>query len=175
MSLRLPIEKLVETRTRILEILSHKEVVLKDLQSLIGSLNFACKVVAPGRSFSRRILNATIGVTRPYYRIRVNSEMKADVRMWLEFLENYNGITFMSEQHWVSNQTLELFTDSAGGQRKGFGIYFQGQWAHGRWPQDGIDKVFLSDITFLEMFPVVVTIKIWSYMIKKNVFRVDHP
>jgi len=115
-------------------------------------------------------------VTRPYYRIRVNSEMKADLRMWLEFLETYSGITFMSEQHWVSNQTLELFTDSAGGQRKCFGIYFQGQWGHGRWPQDWIYKDFLSDITFLEMFPVVVVIEIWSDKLqnKKVLFRVDN-
>jgi hypothetical protein len=30
---------------------------------------------------------------------------------------------------WASNKTLELFTDSAGGQNRGFGIYFQGKWA----------------------------------------------
>jgi len=82
--------------------------------------------------------------------------------MWIEFLENYNDIIFLSERYWVSNQTLELFTYSAGGQRRGFGIYFQGQWAHDRWPQDCIDRVFLSDITFLEMFSVVVAIEILS-------------
>jgi len=41
----------------------------------------------------------------------------------------------MSERHCVSNEILDLeaFTDNAGGGNdKGFGLYFQGQSAHGR-------------------------------------------
>jgi hypothetical protein len=28
-----------------------------------------------------------------------------------------------------------LFTDSAGGQNRGFGIYFQGKWVQKCWPK----------------------------------------
>jgi hypothetical protein len=44
--------------------------------------------------------------------------------------------------------TICLFTDSAGGRDKGFGIYFQGKWAQGRWPKEWADNGILADITF---------------------------
>lgn len=37
---------------------------LSEVQSLIGSLNFVCKAVAPGRAFLRRLIGLTIGVTK---------------------------------------------------------------------------------------------------------------
>jgi hypothetical protein len=41
---------------------------------------------------------------------------------------------------WTSNETTSLFTDSAGGRDKGFGIYFQGKWARGCWPKEWADN-----------------------------------
>ena len=35
----------------------------------------------------------------------------------------------MLDTLWTSNNTIELFTDSAGRRNKGLGIYFQGKWA----------------------------------------------
>jgi hypothetical protein len=51
-----------------------------------------------------------------------------------------------------------LFTDSAGGQNRGFGIYFQGKWAQKCWPKLWEDMDILKDISFLELFPVVVAL-----------------
>jgi hypothetical protein len=36
-------------------------------------------------------------------------------------LSEYNGVTVITDNAWASNETLELFTDSAGGQNRGFG------------------------------------------------------
>jgi hypothetical protein len=38
-----------------------KKATLRSFQSLIGMLNFACKVIPPGRAFSRRLIYATKG------------------------------------------------------------------------------------------------------------------
>jgi hypothetical protein len=59
--------------------------------------------------------------------------MREDLKVWLSFLSDYNGITVMLDNVWTSNETICLFTDSAGGRDKGFGIYFQGKWAQGCW------------------------------------------
>jgi hypothetical protein len=42
MELRLPQNKLVEIKNRILSLLNRKKETLKNIQSLIGVLNFAC-------------------------------------------------------------------------------------------------------------------------------------
>ena len=44
-----------------------QKVTLRELQSLIGLLNFACLVVVPGTAFLRRLINLTIGVKRPHH------------------------------------------------------------------------------------------------------------
>ena len=62
MEARLPQDKL----SRIYELLTsfkkRRSVRLVELQSLIGTLQFACKVVVPGRTFLQRAINLTKGV-----------------------------------------------------------------------------------------------------------------
>ncbi|VDH93448.1 Hypothetical predicted protein [Mytilus galloprovincialis] len=87
--MRLPNEKLVKLSQKIRDTLDSSKITLKDMQSLLGLLNFACKVVAPGRTFCRRLINSTIGVRKSYYKIRVNKQMKADLEVWLDFLKQY--------------------------------------------------------------------------------------
>lgn len=53
-------------------------VILKQIQVVIGHLNFACRVIAPGRVFSHRIAVATKGVTCAYHKIRVPDQIKED-------------------------------------------------------------------------------------------------
>ena len=55
---------------------------LKDLQSLLGLLNFCTKVVVPGRTFLRRLIDLTKGITRPSHHIRLNKEARADLACW---------------------------------------------------------------------------------------------
>jgi hypothetical protein len=47
--------------------------------------------------------------------------MREDLKVWLSFLSDYNGSTVMLDNVWTSNETICLFTDSAGGRDKGFG------------------------------------------------------
>ncbi|VDI53015.1 Hypothetical predicted protein [Mytilus galloprovincialis] len=47
----------------------------------------------------------------------VNKQMKADLEVWLDFIKQYNGVTVITENVWVSNEKLKLFTDSAGGPK----------------------------------------------------------
>ena len=94
MEARLPEEKLAKCRSLIWEFLTKKKVTLTELQSLIGLLNFTCSVIVPGRTFLRRLINLTVGVKRPCHFIRLNRETKADLRLWLTFLESYNGKSF---------------------------------------------------------------------------------
>ena len=68
---RLPRGKLQKCIDLISAFLSRKKVTLKELQSLTGLLNFACFVVVPGRAFLRRLIDITLGVTRPYHLIRI--------------------------------------------------------------------------------------------------------
>ena len=176
MELRLPGDKLKEIKERIICIFNSKKVTLRNLQSLIGLLNFACQVIVPGRAFCRRLINATCNVTKSWHKIRISTAMREDLGVWLSFLENYNGVSVMLDQFWTSNDDLDLFTDSAGGSKRGFGIYFNGKWTQGCWPSIWDKTGILRDITFLELFPVVVSLHLWGTLLKnkKLFFNIDN-
>ena len=59
-----------------------------------------------------------VKVPKPHHRIRVSQEMREDLKAWLSFLSDYNGITVMLDNVSTSNETICLFTDSAGGRDK---------------------------------------------------------
>jgi hypothetical protein len=45
--------------------------------------------------------------------VLLNSEVKEDMKVWLSFLESFNGKAYFPESEWSDNETLELYTDSA--------------------------------------------------------------
>ena len=145
---RLPMEKVDKILKAIRNLLPRKRVPLKELQSLIGLLNFACSVITPGRVFIRRLINLTIGVRRAHHSIRLSRETNKDLRIWETFLASFNGKSFFLEETWSTS--YNFYTDAV--QSSGYGILFGKHWAYGPWP----DAWKANNICFLEFFPIVV-------------------
>ena len=70
---RLPQDKVEHIKEALSEWECKKTCTLKELQSLIGTLNFACKVVPPGRPFLQRMIALTKGIQKPHYHVRLNN------------------------------------------------------------------------------------------------------
>ena len=119
---RLPIDKIQKCRNLLSEFLCKRSVTLRELQSLIGLLNFACSVFVPGRAFLRRLIDLATGIQGPTHHIRLTKDTKDDLRVWLQFLDLFNGKSFFLAEIWETSNTLELYTDSAGS--KGYGAVF---------------------------------------------------
>ncbi len=71
-----------------------RSCTLKELQSLIGTLNFACKVVPSGRPFLQRMIALTRNIKKPHHHIKLNSGFLQDLEMWKKFISNWNGANF---------------------------------------------------------------------------------
>ena len=156
MEARLPRDKLCKCTTLIQLFLQRKKVSLRELQSLVGLLNFTCSVVVPGRTFLRRMINFTVGIRRPTHLIRLTRTVKADLKLWLEFLTNYNGKSFFLDFHWLSSTHLHLYTDASGSL--GYGAVFGRKWLYGPWPANWTSK----NIIVLKMFPIVISMILWA-------------
>ncbi|XP_060079761.1 uncharacterized protein LOC132559161 [Ylistrum balloti] len=176
MCVRVPAQKIQEIVQKIQSILKGPKTTLKAMQSLLGVLNFACKAIVPGRTFCRRLINATIGLTQPYHHLRVTAEIREDLKMWLRFFKTFNGISVFIDQFWTTNSDMEHFTDSSAKKGNGFGAYFNGSWAYGVWPELWFELGYTRDITVLEFFPLVVAVYIWGDRLqnKKIIFRSDN-
>ena len=176
MVVRIPRDKIVELIEKIEMVLQREKVTLRQMQSLIGSLNFCCRAIVPGRPFCRRFINATCGLTQPYHHLRITKPIKLDLLMWLHFFREHNGVSAFHDRYWVSNEDVQLFSDSAAGPNLGFGIYFQGKWSHGVWPDKWREDGITDDINVLELFPIFVAIHLWGNALrnKKIKFECDN-
>ena len=67
--------------------IASSKITLKELQSLIGQLQFCTSVITHSRPFIRRLIDRTIGTTHPHHYITLRTGEKEDLRMWLSFLK----------------------------------------------------------------------------------------
>lgn len=133
MECRLPQGKLLDLQTEIRQVHGMKKIQLRDLQSLLGKLNFACRVIPMDRVFCRWLSAATAGVKAPAHFIRLTKDHREDLKVWYQFLSEYNGRSvWMSGP--VSNFDVELVTDAAESTGVGRSLRVNGVQNHGQNP-----------------------------------------
>ena len=151
----LPHEKLVATFQLFRDWACKKWCTRKELESLIGSLHHVTKVVPPGRTFLRRMIDLLCAFHSRTHPIRLNWEFRRDLAWWLEFLHSWNGVSFFRMPSVCSFPDLFVASDSSGAV--GFGAIWRNTWFSGIWP-----AAVPSNITALELFPIVVVAHIWG-------------
>lgn len=174
-TIKVPREKIEKARSALLLITESKKMRLKQFQSAIGLLNFICKAIPAGRTFNRRFYDAMSRISKPHHYIRINAGICEDARVWLKFLEHFNGSLTFSALNWSEDSLLELFTDASGNKNLGCGCYFKGHWSVFPWPIDWDNNAF-TDITYLELVPICLAFSIWGQVFKndKIILRSDN-
>jgi hypothetical protein len=170
MQVRLPRDKL----DRIIQMLQSFEgkskCTKRQLLQLIGHLVFACRVCIPLRSFISRLLLTARGVQRLHHRVDLTYNCKADIRMWLALLEEWNGVSMFLEDEYSSLEDLSIYTDSSstvgfGGWYEARKEYFKGKWAD-HLPPDMLSV--LPSMAMLELYPVAVACMVWGQFFVKR-------
>ena len=159
---KLPDDKLRTCHGLIQRAVAQRNITQKGLQSILGHLNFACRVVVPGRAFLRRIYALTHKALRPYHHIKMTKAAKADLNLWSTFLKDYNGRTFFRLDAVHTDEALQLYTDSSGSI--GYGAVLDNHWLHGTWPAEWEGY----DITFLELYPIVLSAHLWGTLLSNR-------
>lgn len=131
MEARLPPEKLQKAKDLVTSALHKASLTRTELDSLLGFLSFAAKVVVPGRAFLRRLFDSKTRTadnshadnywSNPHStqatHVHLNKEMKSDLLWWHHFLPKWNGIRMLQPKR----QVLWLWTDASGNY--GMGAY----------------------------------------------------
>ena len=110
-----------------------------------------------GTSFSsshNTAVDLTKGVNKPHHHNRLPRGAKLDIMLWLRFLKDFNGRSFVFSDVWETSQGLQAYADAAGSI--GFGAVFDHHWLHGTWQ----DHWKCYDIALLELFPIVISVHI---------------
>ena len=161
METRLPADKLGRLTDMVDNFLSKSKCQKRELLSILGHLNFAARVVAPGRPFMFRLFRAAFSVDHLYKRVSLNHECKADLRMWAHLLKHWNGISLFLDDEPTDAGCFGLFTDASG---IGYGGFYQGKWFFGAWSQiTNIPNITSTSIAFKELYPIVVATLLWGH------------
>ena len=136
-----------------------KVCTCKELKSLIGPLNHACKVVHLGWTFLCHTINllmaTRLGIShRPHHRIRLNWEFWADLSWWHLFLPPWNGVGNMEASN--SFPSIKFFPDSSGSW--GCGVWHVVRWLQYPWSEAEQHL----DISIKKLFLIVIAATIWG-------------
>lgn len=156
---QLPQDKLTQLKAEIKKFQARRSATLKELQSLIGMLNFACSVVPPGRTFLRRLIDLTIGLKKPYHHRRLNLQAQADLHAWGVFLNQFNGKGFFPSGITHSSSSLHFFTDAS---NAGFGCTFRTKWFYSEFSSEWLKY----HISVREFLPIVIALELWVHLLK---------
>ncbi|MES9882605.1 MAG: reverse transcriptase domain-containing protein [Sedimenticola sp.] len=165
MESRLPPDKISKGLSLLETFLTRKSCKKRELESLIGFLNFTCSVVLPGRAFLRRLIALIMGVAQPFHFVKISGEAKADMRMWSVFIREFNGRSMFLNDRFLSSDTLSLYTDAAASL--GYGAVFGSYWLYGPFPAAW--QTF--NITFLELYPIVLSVNVWGRLWSNHCVR----
>lgn len=159
MQARLPPDKLARARSMVEDLLKKATISHRELESAVGFLSFAAKIVIPGRAFLRRLFDA---IRRPTAFIRITSNMRADLLWWKAFLKDWNGLQLL--RHVESRKTWYIWTDASGNLGMGGYILERPELLH------SVQDVFSirvptrharKDIQFKEMKAVLHAVRLW--------------
>ena len=153
--LRLPVDKLTTLKEMVREWLPKKACTLRDLQSLAGKLQHACKVVRPGRTFLRRVFELLKGCKKRQTFVRLNAAIRSDLMWWHLFLDSWNGVGMMDNP--ADDPTgIHLHTDASG--HFGCGAWCGSQWFQLPWSS----STGGWSIAAKELVPVVLAGVLWG-------------
>ena len=161
MTMEISQEKLQERKMELHTWLYKATARRREVESLVGKLQFMAKCVKPGRVFLARLIQ-WISKMDKRFQYTIPLEARKDIVWWARCIQEYNGISLL----WLAKEpgmdTL-LQTDAC---PKGYGGISGQEYFRGRFPKELQSK----NIAILEMWAVMVALKIWAPQLRGKYF-----
>lgn len=178
MTIRLDDEKLASIQSELLLWSDRKTASKEQLQSIIGVLSFAAKVIAPGRTFLRRMIdhmktlpsNTEVTTQHP-----LSKSFQLDLQWWRRFISAWNGVGIIPDSNWTPAHVLSIFTDAC---VPGYGALFGSSWFACTWTVDE-EKQAARDkrdsMPFKELYALTIAAATWGsqWQGRKILFHCD--
>jgi hypothetical protein len=143
--------------------LGKRTCTVKEMQSMVGFLGYASKVVYGGRTFTRRLINTVSDAKlKPHMHITINAYVRADLQWWSDFLDEWEGKAILLDPLPVLAEDFQL--DACGNPELGIGAFWEGEWVQEKW--DAEIAAFIQEkklFSFhLEVYPMLVAARAWG-------------
>lgn len=156
MTIRLTKEKMEEIISELQKWTGKVQCTTRQMQSLVGKLNFAAGVVRSGRVYMQRLINTLRGQrSNRSQSIILSEDAKNDIRWWIEHIALTNGVSMMCRKKWEKLNSSWVSDSSESGIGAWSGVlkeFFHLELAQ-RWIQ--------QDINIKECLALLVCARIW--------------
>ena len=161
MTMEVPPQKLDEIKQELQLWQERKTATRRDIESLIGKLQFAARCVRAGRIFLARLIN-WLKTTERGKTYEIEPEAKKDIHWWAKFIKEYNGVSiiWLNSLPEIDNQ---MATDA---NLTGYGGISGQEYFKGTFPRQLQGK----NIAILELWAVLIAIKTWKHKFKGTYF-----
>ena len=166
---RLPKTKLTRLQAELAECVHRRSISKKELQSLTGLLQFATKVIRPGRPFLSRLYAMQNIGSHPDHFIQLNQPARGDLLWWHLFASKWNGISLLWDLG-KKDPDISMVSDASGSW--GCGAFWSPHWFQLQWD----DRLQTLSITVKELIPIVVAAAVFGRQWKGKIvlFQVDN-
>ena len=143
-----------------------KKCLKRELLSLIGKLNFACRILPAGRIFLRRLIDLSTQARLAHHDVTMNCDARRDISWWLRCLPSWNGRAIIPDPNWTRSPDMELSGSL------GYGIFYAGHWIANPWPPVLQNR----SIQWKELYPIALACLLWGHQWtgKKFLFLCDN-
>ena len=133
----------------------------KEVESLIGKLQFLAKCIKAGRIFLAWLINWIRDMDRTG-RYTIPLEARKDIAWWGRCAHQYNGISML----WLNKEPEPVSIIATDACLQGYGgtkgnCYFRAQFPQG---------IRNKNIAYLEILAVMVALKLWGHELKGSYF-----
>lgn len=126
----LPNDKLHRISETVVSWRHQKACRKKELLSLIGTLAHASKVVWASRIFLSRLIDLSTQAKQLDHFIRLNADARSDLEWWFQFIECWNGVSFLEAAIQISPH-FTVMTDASGSCS--CGAIWEHRWLQLQW------------------------------------------
>ena len=133
------------------------QAIRREVESLLGKLQFVSKCVKAGRVFLARLIHWLRGMDRSS-KYSSSLEARRDLAWWARFVQEYNGISIV----WLNKEPATDKIIATDASKIGYGGTLGQEYFRGRFP----GKTQELNIAYLELLAVMVALKIWEPKLK---------
>lgn len=159
MIMRIPLCKIATALLELRKWNTQRQASKRQLQSLLGTLIHISSCVKPGRRFVARIINL---IRADHFPATLDSEFRLDIRWWIHFIEEYNGVSLIQDGPWSLPDAV-MSTDAC---LTGCGGFYRGCYFRSEFP-DHIIQLDM-DINVLELLTLALALKQWGHCFSRQ-------
>ena len=167
MTIEVTPERLNEIRILLRDWLSKETASIREIQSLLGKLNFIAACVRPGRIFVSRMLKwLKVLYSKDLQKYHIPPYVKKDILWWYKFLPTYNGVSMMLYEEWCEPD--EIFSSDS--CLEGCGGFWHGMFFHTPFPEHFKQSGY--SINILEFYSIIICLKLWGQYFRQKRIQV---